>query len=219
MYSLSVDQNIIDTYSVKYEHNKEAIDNTNWNDWRMKNIAFNTHNDEPTEITIPKLIHNPKTPLTDILDIHYFPGRGCVVSKKFVELINQFNLPRIKSFPVPIEYQSEIHDYEYLFFIDDYTDKIDYTKTLFDIRINRVWQKNVLFSYSKWVEEIKNQSSLSVKDKDHSSNIIFQPFQTDIFSLQRIYFNSIIVSEALKNKMENELFGLRFRKCENYKFS
>ncbi len=216
MFKLGFDYDIINQYSVKYEHNLDVMNYSTWENWTSKYIIKNFDSLVPDEFNCPRLIHNPRTPLTDVLDIQIFPRRGCVVSKKFVDIINRFFLPKIKHFPIEIVHKNKIHQYVYLFFVEDFTENIDYSNTRFDGRNNGKQFRNEIINYDEWLNAIKNEFRFTLESKDHESSIIFHEFSEDIFTLNRIFYDSIIVSSTLKIEMEKNLVGLKFRACEKF---
>ena len=215
-YNISADSSIIDVNSVSYNRNRKAIANANWYIWAEENILKNFYHFVPSDIATPRLVHNPKTPLTDILKIDGFPDRGCVISSKFLQLLESFSLPLTKVYPIEILYNDEIHIYNYILFIHDSTVDIDFDKTTFNVRINGESIPSVHISYDKWAIAFKLKERYSVGGIANDSVVFFKDFNYDFFTLYRIFTRSVIVSEKLKVLLDKELFGLKFEICENF---
>jgi hypothetical protein len=216
-YNISADRSIIDVYSVKISHNRKAINTAKWYEWLEKNLLSNFYSFSPTELSIPKLKHDPNTPLTDIIDIERILNmRGCVVSSKFLNILNDFKLPEIKIYPIEILHKEVLHMYYYILFLHDSTIDIDYNKTTFHLRKDGITIPEAYISYDKWANTFKTEKSFSPREKNSTSLIYFKNHGYDFFTIDRIFGRSVIITERLKKELEKELFGIVFDECKNY---
>jgi len=74
-----------------------------------------------------------------------------------------------------------------------------------------------LISYDEWAYAYVNKEKYFVSKKSEDSEIFFNSIKYDIFTLERILLNSVIVTENLKNELETKLYGVKFSLCENFK--
>jgi hypothetical protein len=215
-YNISVDTDIVDVYSINYSKNRQSINSANWSNWESENIVNNYYSFTPTELATPRLLHSKRTPITDIIKIEGFPRRGCVVSSKFLNLLKDFSLPTVMTYPIEVLYNDEIHMYHYILFVHDSTIDIDYEKTKFHVHKYGKTEPEGLISFDAWAYAYENEEPYYVSKLSKESVIYFTKFDYDIFTLERIYSNSVIVNEKLKIVLEKELFGIVFDECKNY---
>jgi len=158
-------------------------------------------------------LHKKAKP-TDLLSNSLTNSTGFIISNRFMDLLAKFRLPEHKFFPTVVQhYDQTFKNYFWLQVIADYTNFVDYQKSVFFIFKNyskdlgniTVSSKN---DYQKKREELKSKdSTLSIWAKQIVMTEEFD-HSLDLFHVSR--FNSdFFISEKLSRSItENELTGL-----------
>lgn len=220
IYRIIVDPYIMDTYSVGYELNQEIMSSGKWKNWEVENSWNNTSETLPlTSFYSPVLIHNPNTPLTDILDIYNFPQRGLVISSKLLEIFKKQCLPKYIIYPIEINYKDEIILYHYMFFVEDFIKHIDYSQTLFTVNIDFKGKNDQLITFDFWMNSVSTQTTIFIYGVKSPNKVILNQFNHDIFSLDRLKLGYIYISEKMKNILQEKIFGVIFIECSDILFT
>ncbi len=104
----------------------------------------------PFEPNLDHFVLHKKAKATDLLS-NGIDSTGYLVSKLFMELLQQFKLPAHKFFPATIHHYDQIlNNYFWFQIIPDNTDFVDYPKSTFFIYKNyqRIWEM------SKWIQKV-----------------------------------------------------------------
>lgn len=124
------------------------------------------------------LIVHGKANLTDLLSTSPISG-GFLISERFKQLLEKFNLAPHKFYPARVSYKKEFHDYYWLHIICNFPDSVDYKKSTF-------------FTYHNYNHNLGNITINSKQDFIQKKQKIKQdnPGKTITLWSQKIILNS-----------------------------
>ncbi len=159
--------------------------------------------------TFPEFIPNlsafqlhKKAKLTDFVST-VNPYFGFLLNERTKQLLDRFKLPPHKFYDADIQQNNKIHNAYFLFhFISDFSDKIDFNKTIFYLW--DTFEESESFQVSNVDELKKKYKSVSSLVSIKSHKIVFQKRHTFDFDIFRLSFfdTSTYISQRLKTALE-----------------
>lgn len=170
------------------------------------------------EPNLDYLIINPriKKQPADILSEYLGLRKGFIISKKFLEILNQFTLFQHKVYPCRVKLKDTFYDYHFLFFYGHLGNHIDFvnspilvTNPIGDKILDTLTFKN-FDSYKNYYKANSAQYRFRFKKIEIHSKEVFDMFGDFITPTKLIY-----ISEGLKNAIfENKISNVRTEPLE-----
>lgn len=154
------------------------------------------------------IVHG-KAKLSDLLSVAVIHG-GFLVSERFKNVLEQFNLAPHKFYPAKVQFRKQFHQYYWMHIISDLTDQVDYPKSTFFVYHN--YSKNIGYTEVKSKEElIQKEKSLRENNPGKTLAIWSEKISltssfnraADLFKIGN-FDSSYYISEKLKNKIISE---------------
>lgn len=166
----------------------------------------------------PKLIWEleEKAILTDILSPSNINGRGLLVNKSVKEVLEKFNLWKVKFHPADVYVKEKNYEYYWLQVLDSGFEGIDfkdtyYVKTTFRNGLTQNLQIDSVEEYRQEFELCKGPSLMWIGCEKLKLTDAFSHY--NIFVKSNVSITALIVNEALKKAL-SIFTGIRFTPLE-----
>lgn len=157
---------------------------------------------------IPNLdyfILNPKAKLTDVLSQAAISAYGLMVSKKFKNLLSEFNIQEHRFYKAKIKTKNDFITYYWMHLGEtNILNEIDYSKSSFYIKKGLKRIPLTISSYKDYQEKRKNADTLSVIKTEQ---LYLQKQEHDLFIVPFLDGN-IYISNELYNKIISQISGI-----------
>lgn len=172
-----------------------------------------------TDFGVIKIGHSAK--LTDVISTALISSAGLIVSEKLKIILEGSKLQKSVFIKLKLNHRSIILENYYRLFVEneDRLKRVDFERSSFKIkRASKDLGEALIASEGEFYEKLASVQKESIANLIVPSRLITKAFDCDLFT--NPFGTSLIISEKLKNKLEDEkITGIKIEELKNIEIS